>query len=199
MKGFKKFGGAEIEDLGLYIQEYLALHDDVKVLVGCDSEQYKKYTKYAVTVCLYHAGKGAHVIFKTENAKCAEGRHVKIRNIAERLWSEIEKVKVVAEYLETALDGHVRRMPETELAELGYEAIQNKLVEVHVDFNPNPHTPIQISRRGRKRRSLRRMTVNKSNQLHPTAVGYLVGNGFRVKTKPFAWAASCAADLICRK
>lgn len=199
MIGFKKFGGEIIDDLGQYVRDYISAHDDVQIFVGCDSEQYKKYTKYAVTVCLYHTGKGAHVIFKTENAKCPEGKHMKIKHIGERLWSEVEMVKIVADYLDSALSGHVRRFTEDELILMDLEPIQNKLVEVHVDFNPNPSTPIKISRKKRQRSSIRKMTINRSNELWSAAVGYLVGNGYRVKTKPDAWAASCAADLICKK
>ena len=199
MKGFKKFGGEEIDDLGHYIREYLKKHNDVQIFVGCDSEQYKKFTKYAIVVCLYHTGKGAHVIFKTENAKCAEGRHLKVRNIGERLWSEVERVKELADYLELVLEGHVRRFSVDELILMDLESIQTKLVEVHIDFNPNPNTPVVPSRYKRKRRALRRMTDNKSNELWAAAVSYLVGNGYRVKWKPNGFAASSAADLICKK
>ncbi|MCB1713104.1 MAG: hypothetical protein KDH96_11725 [Candidatus Riesia sp.] len=38
----------------------------------------------------------------------------------------------------------------------------------------------------------------KSSMLHDNAVGYLKGLGYRVETKPDSWAASTAADMLCR-
>jgi len=35
--------------------------------------------------------------------------------------------------------------------------------------------------------------------VYEAAVGYLTGLGFRVRCKPHAWAASCAADLNCKR
>ena len=53
-----------------------------------------------------------------------------------------------------------------------------KLVDIDLDFNPNKKWG--------------------SNVVHDSAVGMLKGCGFRVRTKPRAWAASCAADLLCK-
>lgn len=38
----------------------------------------------------------------------------------------------------------------------------------------------------------------KSNNLHDSAVGYLTGLGYVVRTKPDLVAACCAADLLCK-
>lgn len=53
-----------------------------------------------------------------------------------------------------------------------------KLVDIDLDFNPSAKF--------------------KSNAVHDSGVGMLRGLGYRVRTKPGAWASSCAADLLCK-
>ena len=38
----------------------------------------------------------------------------------------------------------------------------------------------------------------KSNMVHDIGIGALKGSGFRVRSKPNAWSATCAADLLCK-
>ena len=161
MESFKKFGGEIIPDLGEYVRDYISKYPDVKVFVGCDSEQYRNHTQYAVVVVLYHEKNGGHYIFYREKVK-------KIKDLFARLWREVEQVLAVGEYLEKELEGFYKR-----------ENPLEKLVELHIDLNPNP--------------------MHKSNSVFSVGVGTLKGHGFRVKTKPHAWAASCSSDLICRK
>ena len=195
MQGFKKFGGEEIQDLGLYVRNYMLDHENVVLSVGCDSDEHKRQDLYASAVCFYHIGCGGHIVFKREWVpKKNVGR--KISRVEERLWEEVERSKAVADYLESILSDVIRRKTTSELVSEGYDPTQNKLVEVHVDFNPNPTTPVKASK---KKKTMKRSTTNRSNTLHAAAVGYLVGFGYRVKTKPDAWAASCAADLMVRE
>lgn len=53
-----------------------------------------------------------------------------------------------------------------------------KIVTVHLDINLDEKA--------------------KSNIVHDSAVGYLKGLGYEVETKPNSWAASKAADMLCR-
>lgn len=46
-----------------YCQDYIKLHPNTQILIGCDSQNHKKETVYAVVVGLYNPGKGAHVLF----------------------------------------------------------------------------------------------------------------------------------------
>lgn len=45
-----------------YVRQYLKEHKDAEILIGCDSQNKKRITRYAVCVGLYRPGKGAHVI-----------------------------------------------------------------------------------------------------------------------------------------
>lgn len=57
--------------------------------------------------------------------------------------------------------------------------IIEKLVDIDLDLNPNPRW--------------------RSNMAYDAGMGFIKGNGYRVRGKPYAYAASCAADLVCRK
>lgn len=98
MQGFKKFGGEEIQDLGLYVRNYMLDHENVVLSVGCDSDEHKRQDLYAIAVCFYHIGCGGHIVFKREWVpKKNVGR--KISHVEERLWKEVERSKAVADYL----------------------------------------------------------------------------------------------------
>ena len=56
---------------------------------------------------------------------------------------------------------------------------KEKLIDIDLDLNPNPRW--------------------KSNIAYDSGVGFIKAHGYRVRSKPTAWAASCAADLVCRK
>ena len=60
-----------------------------------------------------------------------------------------------------------------------------KLVDIHVDFNPSEGT---LNERG--------ISKNKSNLAYRAYVPWLRGCNFRVFSKPIAWAATSAADLL---
>ena len=46
-----------------YVKEYVSQHPEVEILVGCDSQNRKRETIYAIVVGLYLPGKGAHVLY----------------------------------------------------------------------------------------------------------------------------------------
>lgn len=46
-----------------YCQDYINAQPQTEILIGCDSQNRKKETIYAVVVGLYTPGKGAHVLF----------------------------------------------------------------------------------------------------------------------------------------
>ncbi len=65
----------------------------------------------------------------------------------------------------------------TELA-LAIKDVDNINLIIDVDYNPDKNAG--------------------SNIVHDAAVGYLTGLGFQVRSKPYAWAATYAADLLCK-
>lgn len=107
---FKTYEGVVIEDLGVYVTEWLEKNEDHKISIhiGCDSHVGTR-TKYVTSLCFLREGKGGHIVTKEDFAP-------KDMSIIERLENEI----VLS--LETA---------ET-LKHLGLE------ITIHVDYNPNP-------------------------------------------------------------
>jgi len=147
---FKKFGGQKIQDVSLYVKEYLEKYPDVKVYIGTDSVQMRLATTYATAICLWHIGNGAHVIFERQRLE-------KTRDLFTRLWKETEISIKIANKLRDSI---------------GVESI------IDLDINPSEKY--------------------KSNMAHDAAMGMVKGYGFEARSKPDAWAATCAADLLCR-
>jgi predicted RNase H-related nuclease YkuK (DUF458 family) len=65
-----------------YIQAYLNAHQDVEILIGCDSQNRKKETLYAIVIGLYRPGKGAHVLYSKFNT-------IRERDNTNRLLNEV--------------------------------------------------------------------------------------------------------------
>ena len=187
MEGFKLFGGTQIEDVGQYVLDYVIKYPDTMVFIGTDSTQLRKQTLYATAVVLYHPGSGAHIIYKRT-------RLSKVKDLFTRLWKEVELTREVAEYVNSTITGtytfewnkdtlreykNMLRMPsDDELREANIKLQSEKLIFVDLDFNPSEN--------------------HKSNVVHDAGVGTLKGLGYRVRTKPTAYAATCAADLVCK-
>jgi predicted RNase H-related nuclease YkuK (DUF458 family) len=180
---FKKFGGDFISDLGQYIRDYLEKFPDTSIYVGCDSDNRRNHTMYAITVCMYDTKRkdGVHYIFTREQTP-------KERSIFNRMLGEVQRSINVAEYLEKELEGHIKRFTAEELMKMRdennnlYKGHQDKLVVIDIDINP-------FSGNGH----------NKSNQAFEAARGWVVGSGFRCRFKPYSMAANSAADLICKR
>jgi len=112
---FKLFGGDKLNDVGLYIREYLNSNPNVKIFVGTDSSQPNKYhTTFVTVVALLKPTKGAHIIYKRENTK-------KIKDTFSRLWNEVEYSRVIADYIEETINNNN----------------ENKIVTIHLDLNPS--------------------------------------------------------------
>jgi predicted RNase H-related nuclease YkuK (DUF458 family) len=60
---FKTLSQHKQVDLIPYIQEYISQHNNLEILIGCDSQNKKQETIYAVVIGLYTPGKGAHVLY----------------------------------------------------------------------------------------------------------------------------------------
>lgn len=213
---FKKFGGEIVKDLGQYAREHLEKNPGETIYVGCDSDVRKNGRKvmYADVIAFYNNDlrAGVHYVF---NRELLEGFPIKITktgnsvedrktqrkaltsSIFQRIWGEVQRLEEVAEYFERELEGvYVRKTPE-ELVKLGYGAHQSKLVDIDIDINPNPgwsSYQIELIKMGKEPG----IPKNRSYIVYDAAKSYLEGKGYRVRFKPHSWAASCAADMICK-
>jgi predicted RNase H-related nuclease YkuK (DUF458 family) len=204
---FKRFGGEFIEDISEYLCEYINDEPEITIAIGNDSKQRRKRTMYANTIMFYNHDikNGAHVVFYRESVP-------KIYDTFSRLYREAEFMFELGSYLQERLepfyvrkdltDAERRRYKLHLLREQGQyrdvhgyeeqlllknlhltEAEKNqqyKLVDIHLDFNYEE---------GKDSR-------NKSYTAYKAAAPWLRGQGFRVWTKPNAFASTSAADLL---
>lgn len=209
---FKKFGGDFIPDVTEYIRSFIEKWPYLTISVGCDSIQLKKKTTYAFTITMYNGDSknGAHVIFYRESFP-------RIRDNFERLHNEAILTEKLADFLQTELEPFYVRQDLTpkELKRYKYHILKSngdyrdvsltdeervmeniylseteltfpyKLVDLHLDFNPNEN-----------RNDSRGFAKNKSFLSYKTYVPWLRGMGYRVFSKPMAFGASSAADLL---
>ena len=214
---FKRFGGDWIQDIIEYLKEKIEDNPNITISVGCDSIQKRRRTIYACTVMIYDkdARDGAHVVFFRES-------HEKIRDTEQRLYKEAILAYEIAEFLNKELESfYVRRDIDVfERKKYKYHIkkcngeidftpnnvdkyienitlndheknIDYKLVDIHVDFNPFEKTK-QLKGKTKKES----FSDNKSVSAYRSYVPWLRGLQYRVYSKPLAWAASSAADLL---
>jgi predicted RNase H-related nuclease YkuK (DUF458 family) len=176
-KKFKKFNGEFIEDIIQYIKDNASKGEDVRVIVGCDSQQRRSYTIYALTIMLYDEilHKGAHIIFMRIRTK-------KEKDMFTRLMNETLYSLDLANWLDIQLPDSVYKKPLFKNND--YDgSYPTKKVEIHVDVNPEY---------GRDKK-------NKSHIVYSSVMGMLCGSGFKTKCKNESFAATCAADHLLRK
>ncbi len=209
---FKTFGGEYIEDIIGYIKEYIQKDPNVTISVGCDSIQKRKRTTYACTIMMYNTDikNGAHVVFFRENHLKIKDNFERlhkeaqyVHDIAQYLDSELighYERKDLTEWERKRYKFHIGRcegnyghlLPHQEepfmrgMNLTDYEKNNPyKLVDIHVDFNPNEGS---INEKG--------VYKNKSFVAYRSYVPWLRGLNFRVFAKPNAPGSSSAADLL---
>ena len=74
-------------DLINYIKQYISLHKNVEILVGCDSQNRKRETIYAIVIWLYIPGKGAHVLYSRFNTVREKEN---INRLLNEVWFSVE-------------------------------------------------------------------------------------------------------------
>ena len=184
MKNFKQFGGNIIEDTNLYILEYIKVHPEVTIIIGTDSNNSKGKTVFGTVICFVHPGNGIHVIYTKEIMN-------KIDDIFLRMWTEVTISKTIADEIEIYLHNYKKSFEQDRINNIPnafkyltdnnillYKDDLHKICEIHCDINPNKNY--------------------KSNIAYQATNGWLKSEGYIVKMKPNSYAASCAADLICR-
>lgn len=94
---WKKVKGPEIEDLAGYIKEYISRYPgEYEIFVGTDSQRLRKRftVLYAMVICMYRKGKGAHIIY-------SKYKRTDIRDKYTRLRTEVAYSLEIANYLTT--------------------------------------------------------------------------------------------------
>jgi len=172
---FRKYDGTIIENIVQYINDYIDSGEDMRVIVGCDSQQRRDYTLFALTIMLYDEKlhKGAHVVF------------MKIRTRKEKdMFTRLMNESLYSLSLADWLDGKLITFKKPRFKNNEYDnSFPTKKIEIHVDVNPEY---------GKDKR-------NKSHIVYSSVMGMLCGSGYAVHAKPSGIAASCAADHILRK
>ncbi len=88
MRQFRTLYGTPIANIVDYTKEYMSTHDEVEILIGCDSQCHKnKKTVYGVVIALYTPGKGAHVLCYKETVPIEKNLSVRLLN---ETWRSIE-------------------------------------------------------------------------------------------------------------
>jgi len=213
---FKKFGGEVLADLGQYVRGHIEKFPGETIYIGCDSDVRRNGRKimYADVVAFYDNDRndGVHYIFDRE---LVAGNQVKFKKtgnkikdkelhrknltsaIFMRIWEEVMRLERLGEYFEKELEGKYKRMSTEELVKKGYKANQNKLVDIDMDINPEAGWTSwqqELIRMG----EAPGIPKNRSHIVFKAAKAHLEGLGYRVRFKPNSWAATCAADIICK-
>ena len=91
---FKRLIEEEEFELIGYVKQYLNQHhrEDVKIHVGCDSQNIGSLTHYATTVVFHIGNSGCHFIYKKEKLP-------KIDDMWNKLWGETTRAVEVANHL----------------------------------------------------------------------------------------------------
>lgn len=87
----RMYDHSEVE-LKPYAIDLLQKHQNIKVYVGSDSQNYAHKTVYATTVVFRFANNGAHVLYLKEETPV-------VRDLWTRLWGELQRSIDVAGYL----------------------------------------------------------------------------------------------------
>jgi predicted RNase H-related nuclease YkuK (DUF458 family) len=98
-------------ELKSYIESMKQLHRDVEIHIGCDSQNYKKYTVYVTTLVFRFPKAGAHVLYQKEKVS-------KITDMWTKLWGELERSITLAVWVE--------------------EKTGIKVQKIDLDFNEDP-------------------------------------------------------------
>lgn len=89
---FTKFSDGTKINILEYCNKMIKLYPDVKIYVGCDSQNHKDITNYVTAVVFRFPNKGASVIIKKERVKL-------IRDMWSKLWGELQRSIDVAGYI----------------------------------------------------------------------------------------------------
>lgn len=89
---FKRLYDKQLVNVVEYLKEKLDETPDAEIYIGCDSQVHGRHTTYATVIVLHRRGLGGHVLYDKEIVPS-------VRDMATRLWREVELSLEVAEYL----------------------------------------------------------------------------------------------------
>ena len=89
---FKKFSDGTIVDVIEYSKKMIQLNPDVKIYIGCDSQNHRNKTNYVTAIVYRFPSKGASVIMKTDRVPL-------IKDMWSKLWGELQRAIDVAGYI----------------------------------------------------------------------------------------------------
>ena len=89
---FKTLSQHNQVDLIPYIKEYVSQHPNIEILVGCDSQNRKRETIYAIVIGLYTPGKGAHVLYSKFASQRERENTVRLLN---EVWFSVEVAEAI--------------------------------------------------------------------------------------------------------
>lgn len=112
---FKKMSGENISDVIEYLKSYFKKYRNYEIFIGTDSQRIRrrKTVLYAIVICIYEIGKGAHIIYAKEK------RH-DIQDMYNRLWWEVEYSMKIANMIRNS-----------DLL------IDNDVLSIHLDLSAN--------------------------------------------------------------
>jgi predicted RNase H-related nuclease YkuK (DUF458 family) len=84
---YKRLYDGEKIDLIHYVGEWMKSKPNAEILIGCDSQNFKDRTIYAIVVALYDTGKGAHVLYKRWRTQREWTRSTRLLN---EVWYSVE-------------------------------------------------------------------------------------------------------------
>ena len=94
---FRTLSSNQSVEIKSYIADYVTRNPGVQVLIGCDSQNRKDKTVYAIVLGLYIPGKGAHVLYSRFTTNRERENTVRLLN---EVWFSVE----VAEFIKSELN-----------------------------------------------------------------------------------------------
>lgn len=93
---FKRLTDYEQVDLASYLKKYIEEvgKENVKLYIGCDSQNKSEWTNYATTIVIHIGNTGCHVLYQKERVR------PRVEDFWTRLWKEVERSVEVALYLQ---------------------------------------------------------------------------------------------------
>ncbi len=95
-KVFKTLYQGKKVELISYVRQYVAEHPDIEILIGCDSQNRKRESIYAVVIGLYTPGKGAHVLYSRFSTPRERENTIRLLN---EVWHSVEVAELIKERL----------------------------------------------------------------------------------------------------
>ena len=83
---FRKVNGERIPSVIDYVNNYMATHKGIEILVGTDSQNRGENTVYSTVIALYEPGHGAHCIFRKWREQRERVRATRLMN---EVWASL--------------------------------------------------------------------------------------------------------------